>query len=185
MAQVVIGNWGVHVLKGKLPLSYDRYVGRARLAEEFDLKAPGGGLFFVAVETFEPAEHEEGKPLLTVAQRFSPYYESGFDPGVLIVPETSRLFIGAGERLLAYDLRSPARLWEDHADCGFSGWGRYGNFVWMAAEIEFAVWSIDGTKLWSTFVDPPWHSQFDDGGVTLHAFDQTRTLRIADGTPVT
>jgi len=26
----------------------------------------------------------------------------------------------------------------------------------MSAELELAAWRTDGTKLWTTFVEPPW-----------------------------
>lgn len=182
MAQIAIAEWNVQIHVDDPPATYDWYVENALLAEEFDLKSRDGRYYFVAVGTFDGTIREHWKPLLTVAQRYSPEYVAGFEPGVLIVPETACLFVGAGDRLLAYDLHKPARLWEDHADCGFQGWGRYGDFVWMAAEIEFAVWRLDGTKLWTTFVDPPCDLTFSDGLVTLDAFDKKRTLRMADGT---
>ena len=87
---------------------------------------------------------------------------AGFSPGVLVVPETDVLFVGAGERLLAYDLAHPARLWEDVAKVGFWGWARYGDVVVMSAELELAAWDIEGTKLWTTFVEPPWSYEVTD-----------------------
>ncbi|HEY1388455.1 MAG TPA: hypothetical protein VGF38_07915 [Ktedonobacterales bacterium] len=56
-------------------------------------------------------------PFLCVAQQYE--RKGGGYPGVLLVPESAVLFIGAGERLLAYDLRGPARLWEDRTAFGF------------------------------------------------------------------
>src|SRR5262245_50922488 len=49
-------------------------------------------------------------PFLVVTQRYAPAGESGFHLGLVVVPETHRLFLGAGCRLLAYDLSAPARL---------------------------------------------------------------------------
>lgn len=184
MVQTVIGEWNVTTYVDQPPATYDWYVENAILAEEFDLKSPDGRYYFVGVGTFDASVREHWKPLLIVAQRYFPEYVAGFEPGLLIVPETGCLFVGAGERLLAYDLRKPARLWEDHADCGFQGWGRCGNYVWMAAELEFAVWRLDGTKLWTTFVDPPWNPSFSDGLVMLDASDKKRTMRMTDGAEV-
>ena len=79
----------------------------------------------------------------------------GFDPGLLLVPETGVLFLGAGERLLAYGLDQPRRLWEDTAEVGFWGWGRFGETVLMSAELELAAWDTSGRKLWTTSVEPP------------------------------
>lgn len=50
------------------------------------------------------------------------------------------LFLGVGERILAYDLNGPTRLWEDTADTGLLGWARHGAFVVMSAELELAAW---------------------------------------------
>jgi hypothetical protein len=58
---------------------------------------------------------------LVVTLRSAPGPDAGFYPGVLLLPATSLLFIGAGERLLAYRLDQKALLWEDSADTGF--WG--------------------------------------------------------------
>ncbi|HET6252313.1 MAG TPA: hypothetical protein VFE47_31795 [Tepidisphaeraceae bacterium] len=55
---------------------------------------------------------------MIVGQRFNP--SGGFNPGVLLVPETKILFVGAGERILAYQLDGPSRLWEDTAEAGLA-----------------------------------------------------------------
>ncbi|MGO8005048.1 hypothetical protein [Rhizobium ruizarguesonis] len=47
-----------------------------------------------------------------------------FHPGFLVVPETSILFIGAGERLLGYNVERRERVFEDRTDYGFWGWTR-------------------------------------------------------------
>ena len=57
-----------------------------------------------------------------MAQRYTPA-GYGFNPGILVIAETNVAFVGAGERLLAYDLLAPKRLWEDAADVT-SGGGR-------------------------------------------------------------
>jgi len=135
---------------GALPDLNAEYRKHAILGEEFELEDhEEGGWCFVGVRK------DSEWPFLTVAQRFWPA-GAGFHPGVLLVPETSLLFIGAGERLLAYDLREPRQLWQDSAHTGFWGSSRYGDFVLMAAELELAAWSTEGSKLWSTFVEPPW-----------------------------
>jgi hypothetical protein len=94
---------------------------------------------------------------LQVTQWYSPT-SPGFEPGVLLVPETATLFIGAGTRLLGY--HSTADQWSqvfvDEADMGFWNWRRHSNVVLMSAELELAAWSLEGTKLWSRFVEPPW-----------------------------
>jgi hypothetical protein len=106
-------------------------------------------------------------PFLCVAQHYAPGRWAGSHPGLLLVPETSVLFIGAGERLLAYDLQGPARLWEDTADTGFHKWQRHDDMVVMSAELELAAWDIHGVKRWSCFVEPPWEYHVATGRVEL------------------
>lgn len=125
----------------------------AELIEEFDLQRSDGDFCYLI------AGRSIDHPILVLAQRHDPTDAAGFEPGVLVVPETDVLFVGAGERLLAYDLARPARLWEDVADTGFWGWARYGEVVTMSAELELAAWNIEGTKLWTTFAEPPWSYQ--------------------------
>ncbi len=183
MTQIVVGNWDVTVRVVK-PADYAWYAEHALLAERFDLKTNEGILHCVTVSSTKHNAREHGKHLLVVAQDRGPEYEFGFEAGVMIVPETARLFIGVGERLLAYDLQSPTRIWEDSAHSTFWSWGRHEDYAWMAAELEFAVWMLDGTKLWSTPTSPPWTPAFSEGLVTLDDFDKKRTLRMADGTEV-
>jgi hypothetical protein len=117
------------------------YRQRARLIEDFDLGNSEGGYLFVGVSDLSASW-----PSLVVEQRFSPCGH-GFNPGILLVPESRALFIGAGSRLLAYRLgEPPRRLWEDVADVGFWSWSRHGDVVLMSAEIELAAWSIDGRR---------------------------------------
>jgi hypothetical protein len=88
------------------------------------------------------------------------------------------LFIGAGERLLAYDLKNPRRIWEDRADYGFWRWHRHEGFVLMAAELEFAVWLLNGQKLWTTFVEPPWDFQVSGSSVRLDVMGQVNLIDL-------
>lgn len=102
-------------------------------------------------------EHTDSDhPDLILSLGFEPGPKYGLHPGVLLVPETKRLFVGAGTTLLAYDLLYPRRLWEDAADFGFWSWKRHGNVVLMSAELELAAWDLEGEKLWSAPVEPPW-----------------------------
>jgi hypothetical protein len=84
------------------------------------------------------------------------------------VPETGRLFLGAGKLLLAYELTTPPRrLWTDDAELGFWQWARHDDVVIMSAELELAAWDLDGRKLWTTWVEPPWGYTVRDGVVAL------------------
>jgi len=145
----------------ELPLRYEWAKQYAELVEEFDLgRSDGDFCYLLAGRSFD-------HPALALAQRHDPTEAAGFYPGVLVVPETDVLFVGAGERLLAYDLAQPARLWEDVADVGFCRWARHGEVVIMSAELELAAWNLEGTKLWTTFVEPPWSYEVTDDVLQL------------------
>lgn len=144
-----------------LPSTFDAYCSRAKLVDQFDMRSTEGDLCFVGAG---PVESDW--PDLLVAQRFAPA-QGGFDPGVAFLPESQLLFIGAGTRLLAYDLKGLARLWEDAADMGFWSWSVYPDAVLMAAELELAAWDRSGRKLWSRFVEPPWTFQVVNDEVHL------------------
>ena len=147
---LALDDWTIKVQRG-LPSTFDHYCSHAKLLEQFDMKASEGDFSFVS------AGHVEGDwPELVVAQRFSPA-QGGFDPGIAFLPDSHLLFVGAGTRLLAYDLTTPSRLWEDEADTGFWSWAVYPSAVLMAAELELAAWDRTGQKLWSRFVEPPWN----------------------------
>ncbi len=141
------------------PTLYEWARPRAELAEEIDLRRPDGGFCYLV------AGRSIDHPTLALELRYEPSWE--FYPGVLVVPETDVLFVGAGERLLAYDLAQPARLWEDVADTGFWRWTRHGDVVVMSAELELAAWSLEGAKLWTRFVEPPWSYEVTDDVLEL------------------
>jgi len=175
MFDVEVGRYTLRVQSPGLPPLHADYVKRARLTESFDVARDHGEACFIAVST------GVGWPFLVVTQRYEPASVSGFYPGAILVPETERLFIGAGERLLAYDLTTPSRLWEDRCDAGFWGWKRCGRFVLMAAELEFAVWDVTGRKLWTTFVEPPWDYSVDEDRVRLDVMGSISVLELSSG----
>jgi hypothetical protein len=112
-----------------------------------------------------------------VAQSGTPQ-GAGFEPGVLLVPDTKVLFIGAGERIIAYRLEPPMQLWDDTADTGFLGWAQHGDIILLSAELELAAWSTDGEKLWTTFVEPPWHYTVKDGSVELDIMGDKQSFSL-------
>ena len=65
------------------------------------------------------------------------------------------------------EVLSQRRLWEDDAEVGFLDWQRHADVVVMSAELELAAWSLDGKKLWTTFVEPPWTYTVTAGQVEL------------------
>ena len=150
MSRVSIGEYEVCCQADGLPAMLSEYQQRAALSEDFDVAdEAGSSVCFLSVGRVQQW------PSLVVVQRYSPA-GYGFVPGVHLVAETHRLFIGAGRRLLGYDLSRPVRLWEDQAECGFWSWSQHGSVVLMAAELELAAWDVGGRKLWSRFVEPPW-----------------------------
>ena len=175
MFRVAIGEWSLECQAEGLPSFYDSYRERATLADEFDLDRTGRAACFVSVR------RADDWPFLTVAQHYDPTPDAAFFPGALIVPETRILFLGAGTRLLAYDLVGPKRLWEDTADAGFWGWQRHEGAVVMSAEIEMAAWDLRGQKLWSTYVEPPWTYSVDGGMVKLDVMGSISAFDLRTG----
>jgi len=159
-----------------LPPMADEFGKRASVNDIFETSRDGGDWCYVAVANTKSTEW----PFLTVTQRCWPS-QGGFDPGVILVPETKRLFIGAGERLLAYDLDVPHRLWEDTADTGFLCWARHGDTIVMSAELELAAWDLLGRKLWSTYVEPPWVYNVSGGSLNLDVMGAKSMFNLITG----
>ena len=121
--RVSSGQYTVSGTVGELPVAYSAMLEHAVLHDDFGVKGPDGTVLVVTVE-----RAAERWPSIVVAQKFDPS-SAGFDPGVILVHETHLLLIGAGTRLLAYDVNLRRRLWEDAADVGFWGWKRHGDIV--------------------------------------------------------
>ena len=172
------GQYTVRASIGALPLMYSNFVEHAVLNEDFGSRSGDGTALFFAVDN--GSRHW---PELVVALRFEPGPQSGFDPGFLLIPERHLVLIGAGTCLLAYELAPARRLWEDVADVGFWGWRRQRDIVLMSAEVEFAAWDINGRKLWSTFVEPPWSYEIRGDQVELDVMGRKSTFVLAIGPP--
>ena len=173
---VAIGEYVLRCVPGGLPTMFDTYAKHAVLVERIDLTDQHPCCVLVS-RVGQPW------PFLIVAQSYSPA-GVGFAPGVLLAPDTARLFVGAGERLLAYDLVDTRRLWIDRADAGFWGWARHGDVIVMSAELELAAWTAEGEKLWTTFVEPPWDYTVDgDGFVVLDVMGATSRFPLRLGPP--
>jgi hypothetical protein len=89
--------------------------------------------------------------------------------------------VGAGTRLLAYDLQNLRRIWEDAADTGFWRWKRHGEVIVMSAELELAAWTLEGKKLWSTFVEPPWFYEVRGARVYLDVMGRKSVFDLGNG----
>lgn len=178
MISTSVGEWEIIAADGDLPLIYKHYAANADYAEEIDLRNSEGRLFFFGVR-----RGNRGWPSLVSAQRYVDARRS-FTPCVLLVPETSLVFVGAGERLLCYDADKGEKLWEDFTPIGFWGWRNCSSFVLMSAELEFGVWNQFGKKLWSISVEPPWSLEVVNSVVQLDVMGNIRKYRLADGEQV-
>ena len=174
MFSVCIDDYRILAEVGSLPPIYDSYKKEASLAEEMNLDG-NGDLAFIAVQA-----GQEGWPKLCLALRYEGH-SGNFFPGVLVVPETKVVFIGAGASMWAYDLQRSQRIWEDSTEPGFWAWYRYGDTILMTAELEFAAWSTRGAKLWSTFVEPPWDFGVAGDMIELDVMGTTSHFSLVNG----
>jgi hypothetical protein len=161
MFQLSFGEYEVRCQHAGVPDLLSQFVHHAALYDQFDEPSECDNACFLAV-----TRRGDSWPFLVVTQRYAPA-GYGFFPGALVVSESHRLFMGAGRRLLGYDLLRPSRLWVDETDCGFWSWSRYGGVVLMMAELELAAWTTEGQKLWSRFADPPWEYRVEGAAVVV------------------
>lgn len=149
-------------LADDLPSMYYSYCQQARLVDTIELEGSWSALCYLSVA------RGHDRPFLIVAQRYSPGPQSGFYPGVLFVPSTGLLLLGAGERLLAYTLDPPGKLWQYDLTGGFWQWERSQDRIIMSSENELSVWNTSGQKRWDYFVEPPWHYTIEEDTIQVH-----------------
>ncbi|MEF2277209.1 hypothetical protein V3W47_02795 [Deinococcus sp. YIM 134068] len=170
-----MGEWVLEVRQGDQPFAH--LLTSSSLVETFGhlkgRKDEDGELLCIGVGRRKPTE-------LVVLQRFESH-EGVFGPGLLLVPEADMLFIGAGTRLLAYNLNGPTRLWEEFTEVGFSFWDRVGGVVLMSAELEFTAWTTRGDKLWTTFVEPPWSYRIEGDFLELDVMGRVSRFPVLTG----
>lgn len=162
-------------LADSLPPMYYSYCQCAQLVDTFEIEGSYSSLCYLSVA------RGHGWPFLIVAQRYSPGTQSGFYPGILFLPETNLLLLGAGERLLAYVLDEPGRLWEYELPGGFWQWERSQDRVIMSSENELAVWDIYGQKRWNFMLEPPWQYALEDDMIYVYMGDRQTTLHCEHG----
>ena len=51
----------------------------------------------------------------------------------------------------------------------------------MSAELEMAAWSLEGHKLWSTFVEPPWDYEVHGDRVALDVMGEKSSFNLKTG----
>jgi len=105
---------------------------------------------------------QQEKPLLLLIRPYEFGPGMWLYPGALLVPETGLLLVGVGEQVFGYRLDPPAKLWQEAAEEGFWKWQRYQDVCLMTAELELAAWDVQGNRLWSIFVEPPWTYRLHD-----------------------
>ncbi len=170
------GEYSIECTPSGLPGLYDELKAHAALAEELALDERD--LCCLAVR-----RGDEPWPFLTVALGCATAVAGG-SPGALLALDTSTLFIGYAEQLLAVRLQPLARLWRSEAPGGFRFWEQHGDVVLLGAERALEAFSSAGEKLWSRPAAPPWSHRvrgeridLTDGGGRIEAL----TLREGRG----
>lgn len=51
----------------------------------------------------------------------------------------------------------------------------------MSAELELAAWNVNGGKLWSRFVEPPWDYEVTGEMITLNVMDTISHVHLLTG----
>jgi len=174
LIETAVGGWGVLTAAG-IPAILEEYRSRADLVDQIPGEPDDDGRLFVGV-----ARPIEDWPSLVVTQSWGPT-GAGFRPGVLVVPETGRVFIGAGARIACYhdDCGSWRRQWLDTvAYPGFWSWRLHADVVVMAGEVEMGAWLDRGERLWAEAVEPPWSYEVVDGTVTLDIDGRVRSFPL-------
>lgn len=172
---IAVDTAGWRVLTGhQQPPIYNHYRDHAELVDEL-ANGDDGDYVFIGV-----GRSRDDWPTLIISQTYTPSWSA---PGVLVVPETSRVFVGAGTRLLCYrsDEGQWSRQWQDEAEVSFSSWRRHDDIVVMSAELELAVWTTAGDKLWTTFVEPPWTYGVHEGTVRLDVMGEITEFPLRAG----
>ncbi len=177
MISIRMEDWELWIDDGRLPTIFASYLKNAELVDQIDINNDEGRFLFLGISK---GANNNGWPSVIIAQKYSDHQQT-FSPGFLVVPDTSLIFLGAGERLLCYDLEQKVRLWEDETHCGFWGWSKSGSYILMSAELEFGVWDQSGKKLWSTFVEPPWSFKVQEQILELDVMGDIQKFRLSDG----
>lgn len=176
MPRITLGDYTL-ITESSRPTIYQDYCTHAKLVEVFESRDKNSSEWFIAL----------GKgndwPFLVVFQSYSPGPEGGFHPGLVLLPGTQRLFMGAGERLLAYTWETdlPHRLWEESILAGFWGWQHYRQFIIMSSELELAVWDALGNKQWDLFVEPSWDYRVEEDTIHVDVMGKQTSFSLQEG----
>ncbi len=145
---IVCGDYSIECTPSGLPEIYDQLRARAVLTEEIALDQRD-------LCCFPVRRSGEPWPFLIVALGCSTA-AAGLSPGALLVSRLGTLFLGYGERLVAYALLPPAKLWSATAPGNFRFWEQHGEVVLLSAGLALEAWSTAGEKLWTWPAAAPW-----------------------------
>lgn len=158
------------------PPAWATYCANAELVDEKRATDEDSALLVAGIR-----HDDEEWPGLVLALHYAPS-RGGFAPGILVVPESHVAFVGAGTTLRAYRTSPDVQmLWMDEAELGFWSWCQHGSTVVMSAEVELAAWDIDGTKLWTRFVEPPWSYSVDGQLLSVDVMGSVTTFDLRTG----
>ncbi len=174
MVALTVGPYRLAVHLGERPYMFDHWVEHAKATDIEGLKDNGDALHLAVGRGSDWYD-------LVVAFRTSPLDAAGFRPDVLIVPETETLFIGAGEVVKIFDLRTGQVKEQRTSNAGFWDWTRMEDVVICCEELGFAVYGLDGVERWSTFVEPPWEWSIDTNRVRLDVMGSLRYHDLMTG----
>lgn len=171
---IVIGEYDLSFTLNGLPADIQNYTEHAHIVDQL----PDNRAFDVDNVCVLTVAKGEDWPFLVIRR-----YCEHFNPGVLFIPETHLLLVGAGSHLSAYRLDKPRKLWhETLAENGeFIKWLRSGEFVLMTADYELAAWDIYGWKKWSVNVESPWNYHIRKGMIQLEATGSQSTFPLDIG----
>jgi hypothetical protein len=172
--QINLDEYSIH-LANAFPETYYAYHKNAHFVDNMLLEDEEGELLYVAL-----AKGAEW-PFLIVVQKYQPGPKVGFHPGILLIPKTQLLLIGAGTRLLAYSWNPPKKLWEEQILVGFWHWRQFQDIVLMASETELAAWDIYGNKLWNRATEPPWTYSVENNILHLQVMDIEQSFPLRTG----
>jgi len=87
---------------------------------------------------------------------------------VLYIPETGVLFLGCGT-LSARVSTKESRIIDIDTACLFWGIDRHKEYVLETGELECFLYSLDGSKISSTAVDPPYEMEITEQGIKFES----------------
>ena len=93
--------------------------------------------------------------LLELTLNFQGYSDTVAWPKILLVPETETLFVGAGDMVGIYDLKTPKEVLQHRTEMLYWTIERGTSGVLLIAELELRAWDLHGKEMWNAYVEPP------------------------------